>query len=673
VLCIFTCDDCYGPMAGAAAVAKRSRRLSSSASAPALPAAGNAEASHLVEDDHSRGTAEPSSAPCTPRTVEVSVEAQEVLGPPATWSSGRSVEAHVDKVACTVTVKAGLTGRNGINVVLRVGLFVKDRSSRLLCFPAAEALESFRTVGVAGVEECDIGRLPSRSRASPRAGMCSHSWVDSGPPGWGGPVVTAHEALELEPSATCLEFLPGLDLRVTASCSVRDDGQAKLRVEVEGELRLQPRFRLHGREAGRRLYATARECFCANDDLKALQVCEEALTMTDGLQPRPPEMGDVLNLMGALHLRRRTPALAVTCLEKALAMRAHFSGAEAAEAAKLASTLSTLGSAHQMLGSYSEALRCLLRAVSILERLVADSAGGDDVAGEGSSAPTPRPADINTSGAEEALASTLHSLGGVYRALGQHVDARRCYEKALSVRERVLGADDPLNAATLNNLGAVLQQLSDDRGAVRTYQRALALQAKMYGKDDCMTAATLSNLGSAHDRVGEHRSAIECHSRALLIQEKHLGADHQGVAATLHNLGNALAAAGRGKDAARCHWRALGIWQKSLGPAHPDIAATLHSLGNVYRGLSEPEAAATCFAGALRIREVALGPTHSETARTRHCAALAACALGTPEAAFQELQAASNTLRSNLGARHPWVLQARADVEALSEVVAIEG
>merc|ERR1719230_1849934 len=98
-----------------------------------------------------------------------------------------------------------------------------------------------------------------------------------------------------------------------------------LRVEVEGELRLRPRFRLVGREAASRLYAVARRHFCAGGtaaDAEALKSCEEALTECDGLSPLPREIGDILNLLGALHLRRRTPSLAVKCLERALAVRA---------------------------------------------------------------------------------------------------------------------------------------------------------------------------------------------------------------------------------------------------------------------------------------------------------------------------------------------------------------
>jgi hypothetical protein len=124
-------------------------------------------------------------------------------------------------------------------------------------------------------------------------------------------------------------------------------------VEVDGEFSLQPSFRLRGREATLRLYQAARNAFCAGEDLKAMQQCERALTMADRLHPRPREMGDALNLLGALHLKRNAPSLAVKCLERALTLRdAHTEGPAESY---MAATMRTLGTAQQALGNHAEA------------------------------------------------------------------------------------------------------------------------------------------------------------------------------------------------------------------------------------------------------------------------------------------------------------------------------
>lgn len=590
--------------------------------------------------------ASPGTTPRTPRDVMVAVEGRELAVPTGSWGSDGHLEAKFpEDTVCTVMVKAGLTGRNGVHVVLRVGLRAREGCLRFA--PTPEALSAWATTSASGTEECAIGALPSRggaSRGTPQPGSCQHSWCDEDSRrNATAEVISVEEALALGPGACAAEFRCRLALRVHASCVVKDDGQAALHVQVAGEIGLLPRLRPAGREAMLRYYKEARTAFAGGQIVAALRECELALGTAEGLRPVPREVGDVLNLMGALHLRRGAAGLAAKCLERALSLREALCGPEAEDGARtLAATLSSLGSAKQALGAHAEALRCHLRALEVLEK-----AGCDDA----------------------FLASALHGLGGAHRMLNQLAEASSCYERALQIREKVFGQSSPQLAATLNNLGAVSQQLRRNREAVRYYQRSLRIQSAAYGRQHPTTAATLSNLGSAHQQLGEHRCAVECLTGALAAQEASLGEEHAAVATTLHNLGNAMAASGHGSDAARCHWRALSIWSKASGPAHPDVASTLHCLGNVYRGLSRPEAAAKCFEGALRIREVALGPTHPETARTRHCAALVGCRLGSAAAAHQELHAAVNSLLASLGSQHPWCLQARADAEGLRQAI----
>jgi len=683
----------YPQIAGAAAAVARKagRRLPGSASAPTLPPVmspgkpptpplhcsgmtsplhcmtspgrpalgdrarrksfGTSEACQMAEDNHRSSpvahaggkspSESPNSTPRTPRSVEVRVEGQELVVPGGLWGSDGQLELLVSENLCTVTVKTGLSGRSGLSVVLRVGLALEGVADNCLRLsPNSEALSTWTTVQVAGAEECDMGRLPSRPGSLPKApqpGQCRHEWSDGSSSRCGE--VSAQEAVVLGPSGvSCNEFYCGLSLDVSASCVVTPQGHAKLRVEVRGELRLLPRFFPAGREGVARLYKAARDSFRTGEDSKALQKCEEAVTMADALVPRPREMGDVLNLMGAVYLRRRNPALAAKCLERALLVREMLGGCEDLG---MAATLNTLGNAKHTLCAFAEALRCHERAYAILKKMAV-------------------PADA-------AIASCLQSLGGIHRALGNLGDAKECFEEVIAIREPVLNANDPLLAGTFNNLGAVLQGLADDRGAIQYYQKALGILIQVHGRDHPRVAATLSNLGSAHGRLGEHQSALDCHQRALSIQEDHLGLEDVAVATSLHNLGNGLALAGHGSEAARCLWRALAIWSKQATPSQCDIAATLHSLGNVYRGLGDGAAAMRCFAGALRIREKVLGATHQETARTRHCAALVSCKQGDESSGLQELEVAASSLLSSLGTKHPWSMKARADVEALRQ------
>jgi tetratricopeptide (TPR) repeat protein len=65
--------------------------------------------------------------------------------------------------------------------------------------------------------------------------------------------------------------------------------------------------------------------------------------------------------------------------------------------------------------------------------------------------------------------------------MGDLAGARPYYERALGIRERVLGAAHPDTATSLNNLGMLLQAMGDLAGARPYYERALGIRERVLG------------------------------------------------------------------------------------------------------------------------------------------------------------------------------------------------
>lgn len=72
--------------------------------------------------------------------------------------------------------------------------------------------------------------------------------------------------------------------------------------------------------------------------------------------------------------------------------------------------------------------------------------------------------------------------------------------------------------------------------AVAAFDRALAIREKLLGPDHPAVAQTLNNLGSVRTDQGKYSEAITAITRALAIIEKTLGLEHPKVAAALNNL-----------------------------------------------------------------------------------------------------------------------------------------
>ena len=100
-------------------------------------------------------------------------------------------------------------------------------------------------------------------------------------------------------------------------------------------------------------------------------------------------------------------------------------------------------------------------------------------------------------GVEQRTADLL-GFAGQYRqyALAAYVEARPLYERALAIREKVLGAEHPDTATSLNNLASLLQAQGDLAGARPLYERALAIREKVLGAEHPDTATSLNNLAA---------------------------------------------------------------------------------------------------------------------------------------------------------------------------------
>jgi tetratricopeptide (TPR) repeat protein len=173
-----------------------------------------------------------------------------------------------------------------------------------------------------------------------------------------------------------------------------------------------------------------------------------------------------------------------------------------------------------------------------------------------------------------ATAALLCNQVGLYlQARAQLGDAKPYFERALAIRERVLGADHADIAQSLNNLGYLLRSQGDLAGPKPYYERALAIREVVRGPDHPDTADSLNNLGMLLQDQGDLAGAKPYFERALAIREAVLGPDHPDTATSLNNLGTLLKAQGNLAGARAAFERVLQIFQSRLGVAHPSTQA----------------------------------------------------------------------------------------------------
>jgi CHAT domain-containing protein len=212
-----------------------------------------------------------------------------------------------------------------------------------------------------------------------------------------------------------------------------------------------------------------------------------------------------------------------------------------------------------------------------------------------------------------ALSESLCDLGIILREAGDTTRALPLLERAVAITEKVRGSEHPELVRLLRSLAHVHTAMGDDAGAEKILERTLGLAEMVLGKDDIQVAKILNNLAVVRANLEASAPIRPLYQRSLAISEKALGPDHPDVATMMVNLANLHTVSGEFAEATALYERALAIYEKALGPESSWVAWTLTNLGGLYVDMGTYTEGVAVFRRALSAYEKSLGPDHPET------------------------------------------------------------
>ena len=80
------------------------------------------------------------------------------------------------------------------------------------------------------------------------------------------------------------------------------------------------------------------------------------------------------------------------------------------------------------------------------------------------------------------MATSLNNLALLYHAQGRYAEAEPLYQRALAIREKVLGPEHPHVATSLENYAALLKKMGRGAEAEPLEARARAIRARHAGE-----------------------------------------------------------------------------------------------------------------------------------------------------------------------------------------------
>jgi tetratricopeptide (TPR) repeat protein len=200
----------------------------------------------------------------------------------------------------------------------------------------------------------------------------------------------------------------------------------------------------------------------------------------------------------------------------------------------------------------------------------------------------------------------LGALGQIYQNQGDREHALECYQRALTIYEKVYGPVHPNVATIWNNLSGVLSPVTGAskqqiEAAIHADERALAIYEAALGPEHSDAIGALQNLALDLNDAGQHERAIKLLERALTISMKSLGTEHPLVASAELNLGRLLAERRRFGEAFSHLQHGLAIRERTLDSNHPLVGEAVLYLGVARLWQGEPAQALPIFERALAI------------------------------------------------------------------------
>ena len=213
----------------------------------------------------------------------------------------------------------------------------------------------------------------------------------------------------------------------------------------------------------------------------------------------------------------------------------------------------------------------------------------------------------------ELQAQMMQTMGDVYDNLGLYAQEMSLLTRAVDIRRRVLGPQNPDTLASMTGLGRNLTIQGRYTEAEKLLRETLDLQRRVLGPDHTNTLKSMNILANVLSQLGRNSEAEQLQRETLGIRRRLFGPEHPGTLASMHNLGIVLFDEGRYAEAEKLDRETLEIRRRVFGPEHPATLTDMNSLAIVLVREGLFAEAEKLDRETLEIRRRILGPEHPLT------------------------------------------------------------
>ncbi len=262
-------------------------------------------------------------------------------------------------------------------------------------------------------------------------------------------------------------------------------------------------------------------------------------------------------------------------------------------------------------------------------------------------------------------ASIRQTIGNAYLDLGIYPEAQKHLERALDLRRRMLGEDQPDTLSAMSDLAFLYRAGGKFAQAEPLASKVLEIRRRLLGEDHPDTLDAMTHLGLLYRFEGKPAPAEALLSKVLEIRQRISGEQDPATLHAMNTLGYVYQVQGKYQQAETVLSKVLEIRQRVSGKEHPSTLTATDNVATVYYRQRKYALAESLFAKNLEIRRRVLGEEHPDTLDTMNNLGAVYRAEGKYAQAEMLLSKALETKRRVLGEEHPSTLISMLNVAVL--------
>jgi len=256
----------------------------------------------------------------------------------------------------------------------------------------------------------------------------------------------------------------------------------------------------------------------------------------------------------------------------------------------------------------------------------------------------------------EVRAAILTTIGGVYRSMGLHKEARKLLAEGLELRIKTFGAESLEVAQSYFELGWLAQHEGELHEALEYYEKVIAAAEQKPGTEDLVSRCRF-NMAWALAWHHADAASEKMFEGVLAERRKRLGEDHYEVAIAKGGLASIYLQNGKQLPAVPLILSALNSFKKHHGEESIATACVMSQNAIVAVALGNMKEGEENLIGAVDLARKQLGDNHPYIAWGYGVIAELMLRMDRPKESERYYKQALDVCRQSLGMEHPMVLR----------------